>query len=296
MVQVEPDLDPVVETETRSFWTYFWHNRLLVVGLSAVALWVVIALMAPILAPYNPNQPDMLARLLPPSPAHLLGTDEYGRDVLSRIMFGARISVFVAVVSVGASILVGLPFGLFSGYRGGLSADVVMRLMDILLAFPSLVLALAVGAAVGPGVLGEIIAIGLVNIPIYARLAQAQTMTVKSLTYVESARAMGSSFFRIAKDHILPNMFAPVLVQATLGLGFAVLTAASLSFLGLGIQPPTAEWGSMISDGSQYVVTGQWWMSVFPGIAIMSLVFAFNVAGDGLRDLMDPRSRKRTGG
>jgi peptide/nickel transport system permease protein len=144
-------------------------------------------------------------------------------------------------------------------------------------------------------VVGEIVAIGLVNIPVYARQAQAQTAAVRQLTYVESARAQGSPFSRLALRHILPNMFTPVLVSATLGLGFAVLTAASLSYLGLGIQPPTADWGSMISDGSQYVVTGQWWMSVFPGLAIMSLVFAFNTAGDGLRDLLDPRSHRRGG-
>lgn len=294
MVQVEPDLGPGTDLEASgSARRSLWSNRLLVIGLAVVALWVLVAISAPILAPYHPNQPDMGARLLGPSAAHLFGTDEYGRDILSRVIYGARISVFVAVVSVGASVLIGLPLGLYSGYRGGLPSDVVMRLMDILLAFPSLVLALAVGAAVGPGVLGEIVAIGLVNIPVYARLAQAQTVTVKGLTYVESAQAMGASVTRIARRHILPNMFAPILVQATLGLGFAVLTAASLSFLGLGIQPPTAEWGSMISDGSQYVVTGQWWMSVFPGIAIMSLVFAFNVAGDGLRDFMDPHARKK---
>lgn len=293
MVEIETAPQPSPDLEGRPSRRPLWSNRLLVIGLGVVALWVLVALLAPLLAPYPPNAPDMAARLLPPSASHLFGTDEYGRDILSRVMFGARISVFVAVVSVGASVAIGLPLGVYAGYRGGLSADVVMRAMDVLLAFPSLVLALAVGAAVGPGVLGEIVAIGLVNIPVYARLAQAQTVTVKSLTYVESAQAMGASFTRVTRRHILPNMFAPVLVQATLGLGFAVLTAASLSFLGLGIQPPTAEWGSMISDGSQYVVTGQWWMSVFPGIAIMSLVFAFNVAGDGLRDLMDPRSRKR---
>lgn len=293
MVEIEAAPEPSPDLEPGSSRRPIWSNRLLVIGLGVVVLWIIVAIAAPILAPYNPNQPDMAARLLPPSAAHLFGTDEYGRDILSRVMFGARISVFVAVVSVGVSVVVGLPLGIYAGYRGGLSADVVMRIMDVLLAFPSLVLALAVGAAVGPGMLGEIVAIGLVNIPVYARLAQAQTVTVKSLTYVESAQAMGASFTRITRRHILPNMFAPVLVQATLGLGFAVLTAASLSFLGLGIQPPTAEWGSMISDGSQYVVTGQWWMSVFPGIAIMSLVFAFNIAGDGLRDLLDPRSRRR---
>lgn len=291
----EPDLGAVLVEAEAAPRTRLWRNKMLVVGLGVIFLWVLAAVAAPLIAPYGPNVPDMAVRLAPPSFQHLLGTDEYGRDILSRILFGARISVFVAVVSVGASVLVGLPLGLYAGYRGGFPAEVVMRLMDILLAFPSLVLALAVGAAVGPGVVGEIVAIGLVNIPVYARQAQAQTASVRQLTYVESARAQGAPFLRIAMSHVLPNMFTPVLVQATLGLGFAVLTAASLSYLGLGVQPPTAEWGSMISDGSQFVVTGQWWMSVFPGLAIMSLVFAFNTAGDGLRDLLDPRSKRRLG-
>ncbi len=272
-----------------------FKNRMLVFGLGLAILWILLAVLAPVIAPYGPNAVDMAVRLAPPSWQHLMGTDEYGRDVLTRVLYGARISIFVAVVSSLVSVGIGLPLGLYAGYRGGYPAEVVMRLMDILLAFPSLVLALAIGAAIGPGVVGEIAAIGLVNIPVFARQAQAQTAAVRQLTYVESARAQGSAFPRLAWRHILPNVFSPILVQATLGLGFAVLTAASLSYLGLGIQPPTPDWGSMIADGSQFVVTGQWWMSVFPGLAIMSLVFAFNTAGDGLRDLLDPRSMRRAG-
>jgi peptide/nickel transport system permease protein len=296
MVTLERDVasGAIVGTEPAPRRRLF-KNRMLVFGLALIALWLLLALLAPLISPYAPNAPDMVVRLSPPSLSHLMGTDEYGRDILTRVLFGARISVFVAVMSSIVSVAIGLPLGLYAGYRGGFPAEVVMRLMDILLAFPSLVLALAIGAAVGPGVVGEIVAIGLVNIPVYARQAQAQTAAVRQLTYVESARAQGSPFSRLALRHILPNMFTPVLVSATLGLGFAVLTAASLSYLGLGIQPPTADWGSMISDGSQYVVTGQWWMSVFPGLAIMSLVFAFNTAGDGLRDLLDPRSHRRGG-
>jgi peptide/nickel transport system permease protein len=290
-LEAESVAPPGVRPRSRLF-----RNRMLVFGLALVALWILLAVLAPLISPYGPNTPDMAVRLTGPSWRHLMGTDEYGRDILTRVLFGARISVFVAVMSSIVSVAIGLPLGLYAGYRGGFAAEVVMRLMDILLAFPSLVLALAIGAAVGPGVAGEIAAIGLVNIPVYARQAQSQTAAVRQLTYVESALAQGSSFPRLAWRHILPNMFTPVLVSATLGLGFAVLTAAGLSYLGLGIQPPTADWGSMISDGSQYVVTGQWWMSVFPGLAIMSLVFAFNTAGDGLRDLLDPRSQRRLGG
>lgn len=272
------------------------RHRTLWVGLGIVAFWLVVAVAAPLVSPYAPNTPDMAVRLAGPSLRHLLGTDEYGRDILSRIFFGARLSMFIAIASTLLAVAVGVPLGVFAGYRTGLPAEVVMRVMDIFLAFPSLVLALAIGAAIGPGLAGELTAITLVSIPVFARQAQAQTAAIKNLLYVESARAAGSRFGRLARHHLLPNMFAPVLVVATLNLGFAVLTGASLSFLGLGVQPPTAEWGSMVSDGSQYLVSGQWWTSLFPGLAIMSVVFAFNVAGDGLRDFMDPRARRRAGG
>jgi len=270
-----------------------WRRHpMLTVGLGIVALWLVVAVAAPLLSAYAPDTPQMSVRLAGPSLHHLLGTDEYGRDILTRILYGARVSMFVAVASTLGAVVFGVPIGIYAGYRGGLGGDVAMRVMDVFLAFPSLILALAIGAAIGPGLAGELIAITLVSIPTFARQSMAQTAAIKNLLYVESARAAGSGLGRLVRSHLLPNMFAPVLVIATLNLGFSVLTGASLSFLGLGVQPPTPEWGSMVSDGSQYLVSGQWWMSLFPGLAIMSLVFAFNVAGDGLRDLMDPRARR----
>jgi peptide/nickel transport system permease protein len=291
MIEVPVDtlaVGPGIAASTARIWR---RHRMLLVGLGVVAFWVAVAVLAPVVSPYAPNAPDMTARLAPPDLRHLLGTDEYGRDILTRIVYGARLSLLVAIVSTTAAAVLGVPLGLYAGYRGGLGGEVVMRIMDILLAFPSLVLALAVGAAVGPGMVGELVAIGLVSVPVFARQAQTQTAAIKNLLYVESARAAGATFGRLVRAHILPNMFAPVLVIATLNLGFAVLTGASLSFLGLGVQPPAPEWGSMVSDGSQYLVSGQWWMSLFPGLAIMSVVFAFNVAGDGLRDALDPRAR-----
>lgn len=288
---MKQEVEQAPQVRRKTWEVAFAKHRMLVVGLGVVALWVVVAIFAPIFSAYGPNTPDMAMRLAGPSFGHLLGTDEYGRDILTRIFFGARLSMFVAVVSTLAAVAVGTPIGMYAGYRGGLVGDVLMRAMDVLLAFPSLILALAVGAAVGPGLSGELIAITLASIPIFARQAQAGTVSVKNLLFVESAQAAGSTTGRIIRLHLLPNMFAPVLIIATLNLGFAVLTAASLSFLGLGVQPPTAEWGSMVADGSQYLVSGQWWMSLFPGLAIMSVVFAFNVAGDGLRDLMDPHLR-----
>ena len=267
----------------------FWNrHRMLAVGLGIVGFWVLVALFAPLLSPYAPNAPDMSARLAMPSLQHLLGTDEYGRDLLTRIFFGARLSVLIAVASTLAAVAVGVPVGIYAGYRAGLAGEALMRIMDVFLAFPSLVLALAIGAAIGPGLAGELLAITLVSVPTFARQAYAGTAATKNLPFVESARAAGAGAGRLIVRHLLPNMFGPLLVISTLNLGFAVLTGASLSFIGLGVPLPTAEWGSMVSDGSQYLVSGQWWMSLFPGLAIMTLVFAFNLVGDGLRDLVDP--------
>ena len=279
---VRPSLPP---PRRQDFWNRY---RMLAVGIGIVGFWVLVALFAPLLSPYAPNVPDMSARLAMPSLQHLLGTDEYGRDVLTRIFFGARLSVFIAVASTMAAGVVGVPIGIYAGYRAGLAGEALMRVMDVFLAFPSLVLALAIGAAICPGLAGELLAITLVSVPTFARQAYAGTAATKHLPFVESARAAGAGAGRLIGRHLLPNMFGPLLVISTLNLGFAVLTGASLSFIGLGVPLPTAEWGSMVSDGSQYLVSGQWWMSLFPGLAIMTVVFAFNLVGDGLRDLADP--------
>lgn len=271
------------------------RHRMLVLGLGVVGFWVLVALFAPLLSPYAPNTPDMTARLLGPSLHHLLGTDEYGRDILTRIFYGARLSVFIALASTLAAAALGVPIGIYAGYQGGSLGEALMRVMDVFLAFPSLVLALAIGAAIGPGLVGEFLAITLVSVPTFARQAYSGTASVKNLPFVESARSVGATTGRLVRLHLLPNIFGPILVIATLNLGFAVLTGASLSFIGLGVPLPTAEWGSMVSDGSQYLVSGMWWMSLYPGLAIMTIVFAFNIAGDGLRDLMDPSTRGRRG-
>lgn len=257
----------------------------------ALGLLVAIALIsiaAPWIAPHNPLAVDPAEALVRPGRGHLLGTDELGRDVLSRTLWGGRVSLPVAIVTALSSLVVGGMGGLISGYFGGLVDLVLMRFVDALLAFPSLILAIALVAALGPSLVNAMLAIAIVHVPIYARIARAQALQLKSADFVLAARALGTSWLGIILRHLVPNMLSPLIVQASLAAAFAIITEATLSYLGLGVQPPTPDWGFMMNEGAQYLSNGFWWLELGPAIAICLTVFGFNWLGDALRDLLDP--------
>jgi peptide/nickel transport system permease protein len=266
------------------------RSPLTVAGLALIVLLALIALLAPLIAPADPLRQVLSTRLKPPSAQHWLGTDQLGRDLLSRMIYGSRISLLIGTVVVGLAASIGTIVGLIAGYSGGWLDEGLMRLTDVFLAFPALILAMAISGALGPSLTNAMIAIAVVSWPIYARLVRAQVLSLREREYVEAARSLGASPGRIVWQHILPNTLAPLLVQASFDMGSAILSAAGLSFIGFGAQPPTAEWGVMISDGRNYIVT-QPWLSLFPGLAILFTVAAFNLIGDGLRDALDPRLR-----
>jgi peptide/nickel transport system permease protein len=258
----------------------------------AVVLIVVIAaaIFAAQIAPYNPTRQDFRVEHQAPSQAHLMGTDEFGRDVLSRVIYGAQASLQAGAVAASIALLVGLVLGMFAAYYGGAADNIIMRVMDVLLAFPYILLAIAVVAILGPGLRNAMIAIGIVYIPYYARVVRASVLSVRARDYVEAARALGARDARVMVQHVLPNTLAPVIVQTTLNVGAAIIDTAGLSFLGLGTQPPTPDWGNMLSAGRSYVIDSPW-IATFPGIAILVTVLAFNLMGDALRDAFDPRLR-----
>jgi len=272
-----------------------FNNPLTTFGLLIVFMLIITSLFAPFLAPY-PDQGRGLSnleeRLAAPSAKHLLGTDYLGRDILSRIIFGARISLRAAIVVVLIVISIGVPLGLIAGYFGGKIDEIIMRSADMILAFPSLLLAVAIIASLGPSLLNALIAICIPWWPWYTRLMRSQVISSKEMQFVESARAIGASRWRIMFRHILPNCISPIIVQATLDMGFIILALASLGFLGLGTQPPAADWGVMVSDGREFFMK-QWWISTFSGAAIFLTVLAFNLVGDGIREAMDPKIRWR---
>ncbi len=255
-----------------------------------IGILALVAVSAPLIAPADPLKQVLSTRLKPPSPAHWLGTDQLGRDVLSRMMYGARISLLVGTVVVGLAGSLGTFVGLIAGYAGGWLDEGLMRLTDVFFAFPALILAMAISGALGPSLTNAMIAIAVVSWPVYARLVRAQVLSLREREFVEAARGLGASARQIVWKHILPNTLAPILVQASFDMGGAILAAAGLSFIGFGAQPPIAEWGVMISEGRNYIVT-QPWLSLFPGLAILLTVAAFNLIGDGLRDALDPRLR-----
>jgi peptide/nickel transport system permease protein len=270
-----------------SLWTAFVRrNRLGVFGLCVLAAMIVAAVFAPWISPYDPLKINMLQRFLPPSLHHPLG-----RDVLSRLIFGARVSLEVGLISTGIATVVGVFFGVIAGYKSGSATDnVVMRIMDVLLAFPAILLAIAIMATLGPSVGNVMIAIGIVNIPVFARIARAAVIQVVPLEYVEASRASGASWPRSLIRDVLPNSLGPIIVQVSLTMASAILAEAALSFLGLGVQPPTPSWGGMLSSSQDYLTLAPW-DAVFPGLAIFIAVFGLNLIGDGLRDAMDPRAR-----
>jgi peptide/nickel transport system permease protein len=257
-------------------------------GLAVVVFFIVVALAAPLLAPYDPLATDWRLVRKPPSTLHLFGTDDLGRDVLARVIWGARASLMAGLVSVSIALSLAVPLGLVSGYLGGAVDGLLMRIVDAMLAIPFLVLAIALAAFLGPSLTNAMIAIGVVQTPIFTRLTRGQALAVKHEDYIEAARAIGNPDHRILLRHILPNIMVPILVQATLAIPGAILAEAALSFLGLGQQPPAPSWGSMLNTATHFISQAPW-MAVWPGLAIFSLVLSFNLLGDGLRDALDPR-------
>lgn len=261
-----------------------------VIGLSMVALFIIAAVLAPVLATHDPLKQNLREALLPPSPAHLMGTDEFGRDIFSRILYGSRISLQVGLVSVGMAGTIGVTLGMLAGFFGGIVDSLISRLIEFKLAFPGILMALAIVAALGPGLTNVMVAVGISGIAGYVRVARASTLSLKTTDYVVASQALGAHTARTLLRHILPGVLPSVIVLATLGIASAILAAASLSFLGLGAQPPTPEWGAMLAAGRKFLRQA-WWVATFPGGAIMFLVLGINLLGDGLREVMDPRLR-----
>ncbi|MFZ5647544.1 MAG: nickel transporter permease [Bacillota bacterium] len=272
------------------FWKRFKRNRLALASLIFLALLVILAIFAPLAAPYDPYDGNMPMALKGPSMDHPLGTDELGRDILSRIIYGAQISLRVGVIAVSIALLLGMVLGATAGYYGGRIDNLIMRFMDIMLAFPSLLLAIAFMVVLGKGIENAIIAIGIVSVPEYARIVRGSVLSAKENEYVHAARTIGCNDGQIIFRHILPNVTAPIIVRSTLGISAAILETAALGFLGLGVQPPYAEWGTMLGSGRGYLFNAPH-LVTFPGMAITLTVMAFNLLGDGLRDALDPRLR-----
>jgi len=271
-------------------WVLLWRNRLAISGLALVLGLFAVALLARWLAPYNPDFIDLKQVLMPPSAAHLLGTDTLGRDVLSRIIYGARVSLLVGFVAVGIATLVGVLVGALAGYYGGVLDQILMRLVDLMLCFPTIFLILAVIAVLGPSIWNIMAIIGLTSWMGVARLVRAEFLSLREREFVVAARALGASDARLIWRHLLPNALTPVMVSATLGVAGAILVESSLSFLGLGVQPPTPSWGNMLTMGKDTIEIA-WWLSVFPGLAILVTVMSYNLLGEGIREAIDPRLR-----
>jgi peptide/nickel transport system permease protein/dipeptide transport system permease protein len=285
------DRHPLVDQLER-----LWRNKTAVAGMIVIAIFVLTALLAPLLSPHDPVDAALYDQLKPPiwseagRSENLLGTDDLGRDILSRLIYGARVSLLVAVVTVGIGVFAGSLLGAISGYYKGFLDNIIMRFMDILLAFPHILLAIVIMAYLGPGLRNAMIAIGIIYIPRFARIVRASVLEEYEKDYVTASKAIGAKDWRIIFVAILPNCLAPLIVQTSLGFASAILDAAALGFLGLGAQPPTPEWGAMIAMGRSHILRA-WWVMTFPGIAILLAVLGFNLFGDGLRDALDPRLR-----
>ena len=272
-------------------WRSFAHNRLAMVGLAIVLALVAVAVLANVIAPYPPTVGELSQRLLPPSAAHFFGTDDQGRDIFSRLLHGSRITLYVVALVAVLAAPVGLLVGTASGYAGGWLDAVLMRITDIFLAFPRLILALAFVAALGPGIENAVIAIAITSWPPYARIARAETLSIRQADYISAVKLLGASPLRIVLRHVMPLCVPSVIVRVTLDMAGIILTAAGLGFLGLGAQPPMPEWGAMIAAGRAYVLD-QWWVAAAPGAAIFIVSLGFNLLGDGLRDALDPKAVK----
>jgi peptide/nickel transport system permease protein len=276
--------------ELRRFFKVFFSRGVVVFGMFIILLFVIAAIFAPWLAPYDPDKIDMNNALLQPGKAHWLGTDALGRDTLSRTIYGTQISLIIGLVVVVLGSIVGMALGLIAGYFGSWTHAVIMRVIDTLMAFPMLILALLIASLLGEGIRNIIMALSFAMVPAYARLMCGQVMTVKENDYILAGRSMGASHTRIMLRHLAPNCFPPLIVMMTMMLGTTILAEAGLSFLGIGVQPPVATWGNMVNDGRQYLLTNPI-LSFAPGLAIMLVVYAFNMVGDGLRDALDPQLR-----
>lgn len=286
---MQPPASPAGPRVWRGLVKRLVRHRSALVGLIGTAILVVLALLAPLIAPYDPLEQSLRAALTPPGPQYLMGTDEFGRDILSRILYGARISLQVGVLVVLIAGTAGVILGLLAGYFGGWVDSAISSATDVLLAFPGLLLAIAIVTVLGPSLINALIAIAIANIPRYIRVTRGVVLAQIQRDYVDASRALGARTPRIMFRHILPNILAPIIVLASLGVASGILTAASLSFLGLGAQPPEPEWGAMLSTGRSYIRRA-WWITFFPGLAIMLTVLALNLVGDGLRDILDPKT------
>lgn len=268
-------------------WKFIRKNKAIVIGGTVVSLIVIVAIFAPLIAPYNLKMSDLKYALTPPGAQFLLGTDQYGRDILSRLIYGSRLSLMVGLIAQTINTLIGVTLGLFSGYYGGKIDDSVMGLTNIVLSMPILILSLAIMAILGPGIINLLIALGAVGWTYTCRVTRAETLSIREKDYIDAARVLGCSTFRILRKHVLPNILGPILVIATLGVADVILMAATLSFLGVGAQPGTPEWGAMLSRGRDYLYYAPW-ISIFPGVALFITILGLNTLGDGLRDFLDP--------
>lgn len=290
--QNQPNAPEGARSVARDLWKRARHNRLLWVGTTLVLIFVAMAVLAPLLTQHDPIAMDLEMKLQPPSAVHWGGTDNFGRDVMTRIFYGARLSLLSALMAIGISVVLGTVIGLVSGYVGGWLDMVVQRMVEVAMAFPGLLLALAIVAILGPGQFNVMLAVGLGGVPGYIRLVRGEVLSAKNREYVEAARALGASDWRMMFRHVLPNILSPVVVLATLGTAGAIQATASLSFLGMGAQPPTPAWGTMIAEGQAFLFNA-WWMPTVPGLAIAICVLGFNLFGDGLRDLLDPKTSRK---
>ncbi|GGA36327.1 ABC transporter permease [Paenibacillus physcomitrellae] len=285
-----PAIPSRTEGPVKEIWQSFRRNKLAMLGLSIIVLFILIAICAPLIAPYDFKEQQLMDRLKAPSSRHWFGTDDLGRDLFSRVIYGARISLWVGFSSVIGSIILGTLLGTLAGFYGKWMDMLISRLFDILLAFPSMLLAIAIVAVLGPSLQNALVAIAIVNIPVYGRLVRAKVLSLKNEEYITAARSIGMKNGGILWHHILPNSLTPIIVQGTLGIATAIIEAAALGFLGLGAQPPAPEWGKMLSDSRQFIQIAPWTV-IFPGVSIMLTVLGFNLMGDGLRDAMDPKMK-----
>ncbi len=274
----------------RRFFRRLRKSNSAIIGAVLLVIIICLAIFAPIISPYNPTLIISADRLMPPSNLHVFGTDDFGRDVFTRVLYGGQLSLVVGLVSVAVAAVTGSILGMMAGYYGRLTDTLIMRLIDVMLAFPSILLALVIVAILGRGLFNVMLAVGISTIPLYARIVRGSTLSVKAMEYVVAAQAIGSSDLRIMSRHIFPNIIAPLIVITTNGVAGAIISSAALSFLGLGAQPPTAEWGLMLSQGRSFLRAATW-VTTYPGIAIMVTVMAINLLGDGLRDVLDTRLR-----
>jgi peptide/nickel transport system permease protein len=291
LAYVSADEAPARRSAAALLWRRLSRNAMSLAALGVIVAVALAAVAAPLVMPYDPDAPDADHPLEAPGPRHWLGTDLYGRDQLTRIVYAGRVDLLVALAATAMALSAGAGLGAVSGYRGGWIDQLLMRVIDTIQAFPSFILAMGIAAALGNSVTNIVIAIAITHVPIYARLIRGEMLRIREMEYAEAARTVGNRQRRIIFYHLLPNCFPPVMVQATLAMGFAILTVAALSYIGLGIRPPTSEWGAMTAEGAGYIVSGEWWIFLFPGMAIMATVLSFNLVGDALRDVLDPRMK-----